>query len=60
MTTFTLNRGLDAFEFSFVAMNDSTYADWNASQSMDSSYELAKENQNSLGAKVKGFLSFLR
>lgn len=34
MTTFTLNRNMDANDCLFVALNDSCYADWKASQDM--------------------------
>lgn len=31
MTTLTLGRAIDAEDFLFVALNDSSYADWRAS-----------------------------
>lgn len=58
MTTLTLNRNLDAGDFMFVAMNDSTYADLKASRSMDSrraEWECSQGIGETVGEKIRKF-----
>lgn len=63
MTTLTLNRNLDAFDFSLVTLNDSFYDDWKASQSVDSTFadlNTKAESDKTVSEKVKKFFSIFR
>ena len=55
MTTFTLNRNLGTMDFLFVAMNDSSFADWNESLSLDSQYACREASGTSFTEKIKKF-----
>lgn len=63
MTTLTLNRNLDAFDFSLVTLNDSFYGDWKASQSVDSAFadtNTKAESDKTMSERVKSFFSIFR
>lgn len=60
MTTLTLGRGIDAEDFLFVALNDSSYADWKASRSMGEAMaqmHVEKVDQETPGGRIKKFFS---
>ena len=60
MTTLTLGRAIDAEDFLFVALNDSSYADWtasrNTSEAMAEMY-VEKTGHETLGGRIKKFFS---
>lgn len=60
MTTLTLGRAIDAEDFLFVALNDSSYADWrasrNTSEAMAERY-VEKAGHETLGGRIKKFFS---
>lgn len=59
MTTFTLGRAMDAEDFLFVALNDSSYADWRASrctgETFGEIYAESKERET-FGGRIKRLL----
>lgn len=59
MTTFTLGRTMDAEDFLFVALNDSSYADWSASRSAKDVFEKVytdKSAKNTFRDRIKKIL----
>lgn len=60
MTTLTLGRAIDAEDFLFVALNDSSYADWrasrNTSEAMAEMY-VKKTGHETIGGRIKRFLA---
>lgn len=60
MTTLTLGRAIDAEDFIFVALNDSSYADWrasrNTSEAMSEMY-VKKTGHETIGGRIKRFLA---
>lgn len=57
MTTFTLNRNLDATDCLFVALNDTCYADWKASQRLDEADIRRYTDDNSFIARIRKFFT---
>lgn len=60
MTTLTLGRAIDAEDFLFVALNDSSYADWRASRSTSeamSEMYVEKAGHETLGGRIKKIFS---
>lgn len=60
MTTLTLGRAIDAEDFLFVALNDSSYADWrasrNTSEAMAEMY-VEKTGHETIEGRIKRFLA---
>lgn len=60
MTTLTLERAIDTEDFLFVALNDSSYADWrasrNTSEAMAEMY-VEKTGHETLVGRIKKFFS---
>lgn len=60
MTTLTLGRVIDAEDFLFVALNDSSYADWrasrNTSEAMAEMY-VEKTGHETIEGRIKRFLA---
>lgn len=58
MTTLTLGRAIDAEDFLFVALNDSSYADWrasrNTSEAMAEMY-VEKTGHETIEGRIRGF-----
>lgn len=60
MTTLTLGRAIDAEDFLFVALNDSSYADWRASRTPEETMaqmHVLKTNRETIGGRIKKFFS---
>lgn len=60
MTTLTLGRAMDAEDFLFVALNDSSYADWRASRSAEdfmAQMHVEKADHETIGGRIKKFFS---
>ena len=60
MTTLTLGRAIDTEDFLFVALNDSSYADWRASRNTSEAMAemcVEKTGHETLGGRIKKFFS---
>lgn len=57
MTTFTLNRNLDATDCLFVALNDTCYADWRASQKLEAADYRRYTEDDSFIKRIRKFFT---
>ncbi len=60
MTTLTLGRSIDAEDFLFVALNDSSYADWRDSRAPEETLaqmHVLKTDRETIGGRIKKFFS---